>query len=160
MNATTPATNLIRVLAIDPALANWGLAKLLFNPATGQIQVEDLKLLATKKEAGKTVRVSSDDLRRCSETYIQAHAWASDASILIAEVPSGSKSSRGSIGNGTAIGMLAALRFIRPLVEVNPIEVKKAVTGRKTDSKDEMIPDITRGRMISRNVESGVSPRS
>jgi hypothetical protein len=61
------------------------------------------------------------------------------AHILIAEVPSGSKSARGSFGNGTAVGMLAALSRIKPLIQVNPIEVKKAITGRKTASKDEMI---------------------
>jgi Holliday junction resolvasome RuvABC endonuclease subunit len=38
-----------------------------------------------------------------------------------------------------SIGLLAALSARRNLIQVSPIEAKKAATGRKTASKDEMI---------------------
>jgi len=129
----------IEVLAIDPAMRNWGLARLMICPHQLTIQVVDLKLVTTESQAGKTVRKSSDDYRRAQEAFAAAHAWAQIADLIMAEVPSGSQSSRASLGAGMSIMGLAALGTMRPLIQVNPIEAKKAVTGRKTASKDEMI---------------------
>lgn len=131
--------NKIRLLSCDPALANWGLARLIVDPASLEIEVVDLKLVKTESEAGKTVRKSSDDYRRAQEAYGAALLWAMSSDIITAEVPSGSQSSRASLGAGMSIGLLAALGVQKPLIQVSPVEAKKAVTGRKTASKDEMI---------------------
>lgn len=131
---------LIRVAAFDPAMRNWGMARLLVDPDTLSIaQVVELKLTTTESQAGKTVRKSSDDFRRASEAYVAAMQFACWANLLVAEVPSGSQSSRASLGAGMSIGLLAALDQINPLFQVDPISVKKQVTGRRTASKDEMI---------------------
>jgi Holliday junction resolvasome RuvABC endonuclease subunit len=129
----------ISVLAIDPAMRNWGLAHLLVDPSSRQIEVLGLRLVQTESQAGKTVRKSSDDLRRATEAYGAARHLAEVCDLIMAEVPSGSQSSRASLGAGMSIGLLAALGSFRPLIQVSPIEAKKAVTGRKTASKDEMI---------------------
>lgn len=129
----------IKVLAIDPSLRNWGLSKLVVDPATSTFRVLEMKLVKTESEAGKTVRKSSDDLRRAGLSYAEAYAWAGWADMLIAEVPSGSQSSRASLGAGMSIGLLAALAHHRPLIQVSPIDAKRAAVGRKVASKDEMI---------------------
>lgn len=129
----------IKVAAFDPAMRNWGMAKLLVDPIDLSFVIHDLRLLSTSSEAGKTVRKSSDDLRRATESYTAAHDWAAWSDLIVAEVPSGSQSSRASLGAGMSIGLLAALGYFRPLIQVDPISVKKTVTGRKTASKEEMI---------------------
>jgi len=129
----------ISVLAIDPAMRNWGLAALWVDSDSLVITVESLKLVQTEAQAGKTVRKSSDDLRRAYEAYRAAREMTSGCHLIMAEVPSGSQSSRASLGAGMSIGLLAALSMIRPLIQVSPLEAKKAVTGRKNASKDEMI---------------------
>lgn len=129
----------IKVAAFDPALRNWGMAKVLYNVSSRDMTVTDLKLLSTESEAGKQVKKSSDDLRRAGESFAAAMAYAEWADLLVAEVPSGAQSARAALGNGMSIGLLAALRHYKPLIEVDPISVKKTVTGRKTASKDEMI---------------------
>ena len=129
----------VKILACDPALRNWGLAKVVVNPLAGELAVLDLKLVKTESEAGKTVRKSSDDLRRATVAYKEVVEWVEWADLIAAEVPSGSKSARATLGAGISIGLLACFGQMRPLVQVNPIEVKKIVTGRKTAAKDEVI---------------------
>lgn len=132
-------TGMIKVASFDPAMRNWGMAKLLIDPDSNTIKVVDMRLIVTVSEAGKTVRKSSDDLRRASVSYNSALEYALWADVIFAEVPSGSQSSRASLGAGMSIMALAALGFVRPLIQVSPVEAKRAVTGRSTASKDEMI---------------------
>lgn len=130
--------NGIKLLALDPALRNVGLA-LLFVGEDGSVQVENLRLLKTENEAGKTVRKNSDDLRRARESFSSIMDWVMEADMLAAEVPSGSQSARGTMSNGISIGLLAAASLTRPLIEVSAAEAKKVATGRKNATKDEMI---------------------
>jgi hypothetical protein len=134
----------IRITAFDPAMRNWGMAKMLVEIAQNgghriELTLVDLRLVQTESLAGKTVRKSSDDLRRASEAYSAALEWALWADLLCAEVPTGAQSARAAFGNGMSVGLLAALARERPLIQVDPYEPKKIVTGRKTATKDEMI---------------------
>ncbi len=131
--------NTIRLLAIDPALRNFGLAMLVVDTKSLAASVERMTLIETTNLAGKTVRQNSDDLRRAFESYQAAKEWVEDCDLIAAEIPSGSQSARGTMSNGISIGILAGLRDLRPLIEVMPRDVKKTVTGRTTASKDEMI---------------------
>lgn len=132
----------LKLLAIDPALRNVGLARLIVTE--GRLEVDELILVQTENEAGKTIRKNSDDLRRASEAYAQMQAQAEWAQVIAAEIPSGTQSARGAMSNGISLGLLAALGTQRPLIQVSAAEAKKVATGRKTASKDEMIQWATK----------------
>lgn len=127
----------LKLLAIDPALRNVGLARLVISDQG--IEVDDLILVQTGNEAGKTVRKNSDDLRRATEAYEVMKAHAKWADVVAAEIPSGTQSARGAMSNGISLGLLAAIGNIRPLIQITAAEAKKIATGRRTASKDEMI---------------------
>ncbi len=62
---------------------------------------------------------------------------AEGCAVAISEVPSGAQSARAAFMLGSVVGVLASCPV--PLIQVSPIEVKKATVGKKTASKQEMI---------------------
>lgn len=134
----------IRFAAIDPSLQNWGMAKFEFWPESGKIVLFDLKLIETEADKAKNIRVNSNDLRRANELFVASVAWLRDCTLFAAEIPSGTQSARGAMSNGLCIGLLGALKELRPLIQVQIAEAKRVATGRKTGSKEEMIDFATR----------------
>jgi hypothetical protein len=132
-------TQVVRLLAVDPALRNLGFARLVMPLEGGALRLEGLRLVQTENGAGKTVRKNSDDLRRASEGWEAMCEEAAWADLVAAEIPSGTQSARGAMSNGISLGLLAALARLRPLIQVTALEAKRVATGRKTASKDEMI---------------------
>lgn len=131
----------IQIVGIDPSLRNTGLALGAVNIATGELDtVTTLRLIETEGgEGGKTVRKSSDDLRRAKAivTGIEEFYNAWQPAFFVAEVPTGTQSARASFSNGVCCGVLAGLPA--PLIEVSPTEVKMAAVGHKYAGKEEMI---------------------
>lgn len=128
---------LLKVAGLDPSLRNFGLAKGQFDITTSALTMRGIDTIRTENESGKTVRKSSDDLRCASLLHGGAQAWIADAAAVFAEVPSGSQSARGSFSNGVCLGVLAGLGA--KLIQVNPLEVKRAAVGSKNASKEEMV---------------------
>lgn len=129
--------NEIKVVGIDPALRNFGIAVAYIDIDTMNVRIETLRLIETEGEAGKTVRKNSDDLRRARMSYSGMVEACKGATLAIAEVPVGSQSARAMMSCGLCIGVLSACPV--PLIEVTPSEVKLAAVGYKTATKDEMI---------------------
>lgn len=134
---------LIKVAGIDPSLRNTGLAKGTYNVLTGELDITGIYTQKTEAENGKTVRKSSDDLR-CANLLVEAtHKWIEGSHAVFAEIPSGSQSARGSFSNGICLGVLGSIGYFSGyegrLIQVNPLEVKRAATGAKNASKEEMI---------------------
>lgn len=127
----------IKILGIDPALNNLGLARATLNIETLDIHIDSLTLVRTDGENAKTVRKNSDDLRRAKVLYDGMVEACKGASFAIAEVPVGSQSARAMASYGMCVGVLAACPI--PLIQVTPSEVKLAAVGYKTATKDEMI---------------------
>lgn len=135
----------IRILGVDPALRNTGLAVAEVDIWTGDWNVVDLILLQTEKgKDGKTVRKSSDDLRRCKVLYDGLQEalklWA--VNMAISEVPTGAQSASASFSNGLSCMLLASIPV--PLIQVNPTEVKMASVGHKYGAKEEIIEWATK----------------
>lgn len=131
---------LIRIGAFDGALANFGMAKLVYDtdlPDDEALSVLDLKLVHTEKAKQKTVRVSSDRLRRSRENALAATAWLTDCAMLFVEVPSGAQDANANFAFGIVTGIYASMR-LEP-IEVSPSETKLAAVGTRTASKEEMI---------------------
>lgn len=127
----------IRVAGLDPALRNVGIARMMLDLGTLELELEDLVLIQTEKMTGKVVRQNSDDLRRAVEIHRGLHAALQDCRICFAEVPSGAQNARAGLSFGMAIGILASCPI--PLIEVMPVETKLAAVQSKTASKPQMI---------------------
>jgi hypothetical protein len=137
---------MIRAIGIDAAFANMGLARVRIVPPRWpgadrrdpQVFCEELQLVSTESQAGKTVRKSSDSLRRAIELHRALHAFIGDAQVIFAEVPSGAQSAAAAQALGIAVGILASSPI--PIIEVNPQETRFVVAGSKRKvTKDEAI---------------------
>jgi Holliday junction resolvasome RuvABC endonuclease subunit len=128
----------IAVVGFDPSIRNWGIATATVDVDTLEVAIASIELVETEKDQAKTVRRSSDDLRRATELHDGMVAACKDGIVLaMAEIPTGTQSASGMKSNGICIGVLAACPL--PLIEVNPTEVKMAAIGKKNASKSEMI---------------------
>lgn len=131
--------NTIKVIAIDAAFANMGLAAASIK-LNGDVICHDLLLVSTGTEDKMVVRKSSNDLRRAQELVSALREWTGkhDPQIAFAEVPSGSQSASAARALGIAVGVLASCSV--PIIEVSPMEVKRLFgTGKKGATKDEII---------------------
>lgn len=128
---------MITVIGIDAAMAHMGLCRATINPHTLKVNVIGLQLVATSREDKKTVRKSSDDLRRAQHLMQSMNAFCDGAMVAFAEVPSGSLSATAARALGIAVGVLAGCSV--PIIEVSQQEVKMHTVGKKTATKEEMI---------------------
>lgn len=130
---------IIKIVGIDPALRNTGLALAEFDTETGSLKYTTIHLLQTENQAGKTVRKSSDDLRCARELSRGIKKFLNDHKphFVMAEIPTGTQSARGAFSNGVCLGLLAGLGY--EIVELSPTEVKMASVGERTASKQDMI---------------------
>lgn len=110
---------------------------------TQRLVIDNLLLVETAKESGKTVRQNSDDLRRGNEIAGMMHFWLRDKQVAFAEIPSGAQSAAAAKALGISTGILSTVgavgAFKGRLIQVTPAEVKKLATGSKVGSKEEMI---------------------
>ena len=127
----------IKIVSFDPALSNLGIALMSYNMETNKLELEGLRLVQTEPSKHKSVRVSSDDLRRAKVLNDAMVLACQGRALAFAEIPSGTQSNRGAISNGISIGVMAGCPI--KLVEVNYTEVKMASVGKKTATKAEMI---------------------
>jgi Holliday junction resolvasome RuvABC endonuclease subunit len=102
-------------------------------------KIQDMRLIESEDNAkkAKTVRKNSDDLRRAKLLHDGFVELCQGASMAFVEVPVGSQSARAMASYGICIGVLSACPI--PMIQLTPTEVKLAMTGEKTATKDEMI---------------------
>lgn len=129
--------NEIKIVAFDPALSNMGIALMNYDIETGKLALERLKLVQTEPTKHKQVRKSSDDYFRARTLFEEMVLACQGRALAIAEIPTGTQSSRGAMSNGISIGVMAGCPI--KLIEVNYSEVKMAAIGKKTATKAEMI---------------------
>ena len=134
---------ILTVAGIDPSLRHTGLSRGTFDTESKQLVITDLLLISSEKSKVKTLRVNSDDLQCCQNITAGMMLWLTSCHIAFAEMPTGGQSASASKAFGMCIGMLSSVglagNYRGSLVQVQPSEVKKAATGSKNASKDEMI---------------------
>lgn len=132
-----------QVIGIDPAFSNMGLVAAdvdLSKPDTPGITVKRMELIRTEAQGGKTVRKSSEDLRRAIELHQGLQAFIAAAGVVhavFAEVPSGAQDAKAARALGIATGVLASVPI--PIIEVAPIEVKRLFATKGPVSKQQVI---------------------
>lgn len=129
------------VLGVDPGFASvgWSVLKLL---PSGEELVE-MGVIRTEKSAAKrNVRASEDNLERAKEiaAAFQTLIDKYRVQLICAETMSYPRNSSAAAKMAMCWGVLAALahQYGIPIAQATPQEVKKAVTGRKDSSKEEV----------------------
>jgi Holliday junction resolvasome RuvABC endonuclease subunit len=140
----------IRILCLDLALANTGVAVLSVGKHDRLLHVDVIRT----KAGSKKTRVAVDEWSRCaglSESLESLVRTWSPAHVFIECPTGGSKSAKAAksmaLSRGTACGTFACLGT--PCTLVTPFEAKKAATGDPNASKEdvkkaavEMFPDF------------------
>lgn len=132
----------IRVIGLDPSATNTGIARARVLLPSLEIRIDDIRLVKTESETGKTVRKNSDDLRRAQIILGAFEEAVSEfnPSFFISEIPVGSQNARAAWLLGMTLGCIAGLKVLgMPLIQVQPNDTKMASVGKKTASKPEII---------------------
>ena len=130
----------LKVLGMDPSLRNWGLAEGWYDTESHQLSIQNLAVIQPVLPTGKQVRQNSEDLEAARQLAEGILPVVQAAQAIFVEVPVGSQSAMAMKGYGICLGVLGVIRALGiPLIEVTPIEVKKAATGKATATKKDMI---------------------
>lgn len=130
----------IPVVGMDPSMSNWGIASGILDLTAGVLDTPHLQTVTPVKTVSKQVRQNSKDLEQAEQLSKIALEEARKAKVVFVEVPVGSQSARAMASYGMCVGILGVIRSEGiPLIEVTPIEVKLALAGTKSATKNQMI---------------------
>lgn len=129
----------IRIAGFDPSTVAWGTAICLVDSDTLEIEVANLILTKTESEKKQGVDKSSDDLRRAQEQYRAVLEHTRGCALVVSEVPFMTPNgyAAANFNAGMVLGILAS--SLIPLIQVRPLEVKRAAVGHTGACKEEMI---------------------
>lgn len=131
---------IIPVVGFDPSLTHWGIAEANLDLKGGYLNDPVLTVVEPEKLKNKQVRQNSTDLFVSEQLAVQALRAARAAKVVFVECPVGSQSARAMASYGVCMGILGAIRAEGiPLIEVTATEVKRAATGNKNATKQDMI---------------------
>jgi len=131
---------IINVAGFDPSLTHWGIVEATLDLSGGYLDGLNLSVVEPEKLKGKQVRQNSTDLFVSEQLAVKALAVARKSKVVFVECPVGSQSARAMASYGVCMGILGAVRAEGiPLIEVTAFEVKKAATGNKNATKQQMI---------------------
>jgi Holliday junction resolvasome RuvABC endonuclease subunit len=125
----------INVLGIDPSFRNFGVVAAQTNGKI--VRVRQMMLIRPESKKTKNVRRSSDDLQRAGQIVRAMAPLYNSSRLIIAEIPSGSQSSRASLSSGICLGLLASAPL--PIIQVTASEAKVIACGSKNASKRDMM---------------------
>lgn len=132
--------NNIRILGCDPSFSNWGMAGGEYNPVTRSLHIHWLDVIQPVIEKSKQTRQNSIDLQRAKQLSKGFIDRIKTVDVITAEVPHGSQSARAMASYGVCIGILGTVANTRvPLIEVNALETRKVITGKKEATKAQAI---------------------
>uniref|UniRef100_A0AAU6VZP4 Holliday junction resolvase n=1 Tax=Pseudomonas phage Arace01 TaxID=3138526 RepID=A0AAU6VZP4_9VIRU len=125
---------------MDPSFRSWGIAEGMLDLSEGYLTDVNLQVIKTAKGTTKQVRTNSDDMQRAMDLAGPSLEVGRRNKVVFVECPVGSQSANGMKAYGVSVGVLGAMRAEGiQLIEVTAYEVKKALTGNKNASKEEMI---------------------
>lgn len=149
----------MRILGVDPSLANWGMVICDYalddegNPyitlkaattintrsavaITSRAMTKRLrKQTIPEKIVKRTVSKYMDNLDRAKTLETNYKEWESLVDVVVAEVPHGAQSYISALSQGICIGIISSTS--KPLIPISAYDVK-SVLGSKTVSKQEI----------------------
>lgn len=137
------------IIGIDTGFASFGVADLQFGSG-GVLELLRATVLRTEKSVKKReILASSDNLRRVAELSAGLSKWLDDDDDVVAiccESMSLPRQASTSCKIGLSFGMLGALAQQRdiPILQVSPQNLKLAVAGSKSATKDEVIAAVSK----------------
>lgn len=149
-------------LGLDPGFACLGYAVVELTGTT--ISVKTLGIIRTEKSDKKRKVLASDDnLRRARELVRAFHPIAEGTVAICAEAMSFPRNSSAAAKVAMCWGVVACLSELMdvPIVQVSPKELKRAVCGNATASKEEVAKALDQrfGRTFAEElVGKGVAP--
>lgn len=131
---------IIGVAGMDPSFRNWGIAEGQLCLDSGVLTDLNLMVVKTEKSKVKQVRTNSSDIQSARELADLVLPVGHRNKVTFVECPVGSQSASGMKAYGASIGILGCMQSAGiQLIEVTAYEVKKALTGNKNATKEEMI---------------------
>lgn len=127
----------IPILTNDPSFTAWGMARMLLDTDTLELELQELMLVKTSKTKEKRARVSSDKLDRATTLSNAFLKMAKGVNAIFSEVPSGAQDANSANAFGIVVGILAAAPI--PITQVMPLETKEATGLGKNATKDQII---------------------
>lgn len=127
----------IPILSNDPSFTSWGMARMLLDTDTLELELQELILVKTTKSKDKRARVSSDKLERAEALSAAFLKMAQGVNAIFSEVPSGAQDANSANAFGIVVGILAAAPV--PVTQVMPLETKEATGLGKNATKAEII---------------------
>jgi len=127
------------ILALDPGFSNYGCS--VIDPKG---KIINLGTIQTQKSKKKLLRVADDDVQRITTLVSGLSNVIHTYNIqgVLAELPpSNSQSAKSAKGLAMAVGLTVSLltELKIPIEWATPTEVKKAMTGKKNASKEDMM---------------------
>ena len=129
----------IKILGLDMALSNAGIAMTEYNAETNTLGVIALELVKTKPSKDKKRRRNLDDLSRILHIIKRVRSYIDDCDVIIAEIPTGAQSSRAAFAFGMVLGALASFMLDKEIIPVMPTDRGMAILNVKSVSKEEVI---------------------
>ena len=139
----------MRILGVDPSLANWGMVLADYSLDSNnepKITLKVAQTVVTNTEAGWKARQGKrskltappkylDNLNRARKLFVNFQEWEDLADVIVAEIPTGSQAYKAALSQGICLGILSAAR--KPLICVSPYDVK-FVLGERTVPKEDI----------------------
>lgn len=127
----------IPILTNDPSFTAWGMARMLLDTDTLELELQELILTETEKSKDKRARVSSDDVARANKLSAAFQKACVGVNAIFSEVPSGAQDAKSSRAFGIVVGILSGAPI--PITQVMPLETKDATGLGKNASKADII---------------------
>lgn len=129
MDKFNSSNNKIKVLGVDLALSNFGLARAIYDLTENKLEFQSVGLVSTSVDS-RFVHKNSDLIERAKILATALSKEDEQADIMFVEIPTGSMSSEASKAFGIVLGILGSCVTV-PLIEIRPVEMKKTVFGSK-----------------------------
>jgi len=130
----------LSVLGFDPSMTHWGVAGGIYNTKSGTLKIKTIDCIIPVKITTKSAFTNTVDIDVGKQLFKQVLSVAEQHDIIFAEVPVGTRSSRGMCAYGMCCQLIGALEILNnPCIQVTASQVKKALHGNPKASKHEMI---------------------
>lgn len=129
----------MRIVGFDPSLRNWGVAVMDYDPIIDVIEVVSVDVIKTKPIKKSKLPKSQQDLEAAQALLKGILPYATNADVVVIELPIGSQSAAAMKSYGICIGITACLTNLGiPFIYKTPYDIKHVV-GNKETSKEEII---------------------